>query len=321
MITLPKTFSICVLFFYFLNISAQDYAAVDDHARNVGISENFEEAAIELTDGYDDQLLKARAIFSWIAHHIDYDHKILAEFRKTGKRGGTQFSYTSEEEKTKLIRENNLQRIKKTLISQKGVCQDYSLLFQFMCESVGIECVYIRGFGRFSPTNIGKTHKRGNHAWNAINIDNKWHLIDVTWSTGMGSKSDYGNGYFNVDPELFIFSHYPDEKKWQLLDEIVDVATFANLPFTYSGFLKYKISSFNPSDGYIDRKSKISVDLDIPEEEQVLILRGKKPVNLNALKEGSKYTFDLSKKAMSGSITLAVTNKGYIEPILTMRVK
>ena len=56
----------------------------------------------------------------------------------------------------------------------KALCEGYSRAFEYLCQSVGIECVCISGTARSSAGT-------GKHMWNMVKLDGKWYHIDVTW--------------------------------------------------------------------------------------------------------------------------------------------
>ncbi len=300
---------------------AQDFSSIDKKALEQDYSEDYQAVANALVDPYTDDVSKARAIYTWIANNIEYDFKRLEEFKKTGKRNKTQYSFTSEQERLDALDAIAEKSIKKTLKEKKGVCEDFSRIYKAMCEEVGLECVFITGFGRFSPNNIGKVHNRGNHAWNAVKINGEWELMDVTWSTGMGRKEDYGNGFFMVKPESFILSHYPDEETWQLLDTPVSKEVFANSAFPYYGFVKYQGELIEPSDGKVSKKGKLSVKLSIGNIQSVHFIRGKKPIKIKPKVDGDIYIFDLSKITIRGDATIAVSQGRKLEPVIGFKVK
>ena len=61
------------------------------------------------------------------------------------------------------------------LVEKKCVCEGYTRAFKYITDSVGIKSIIMQG----TATNTqGKSEK---HAWNAVNIGNKWYLLDVTW--------------------------------------------------------------------------------------------------------------------------------------------
>ena len=50
-------------------------------------------------------------------------------------------------------------------MQNKTVCAGYSKAFELLCNAVGINTIVVTSC---------------NHAWNAVKIDNRWYLIDVT---------------------------------------------------------------------------------------------------------------------------------------------
>ncbi|XP_039622981.1 kyphoscoliosis peptidase-like [Polypterus senegalus] len=77
---------------------------------------------------------------------------------------------------------------------RKAKCVGQANLFKEMCRFAGIECVVISG---------------QRHRWNAVCIEDRWHLLDVTWI-----KEEY----FLTHPEIFQKDHTPHEEKWNLLN-------------------------------------------------------------------------------------------------------
>ena len=202
----------------------QKYAEVDAHSQGVKLSKDYKQATRELISPYTDQESKVRAIFSWLANNLEYDNRQKKKITKKHKKGGQKIKAKSEEEfKAKLL-EKEQEAMNRTLRKKKGVCQDFSWLFDAMCFEAGIESEFITGHGRTSPEQVGRIPKGLGHAWNAAKIDDEWHLFDVTWSTDMEKG---GNGFFMMAPTEFIKSHFPEEEKWQLLDEPMDIKTWA----------------------------------------------------------------------------------------------
>ncbi len=61
-------------------------------------------------------------------------------------------------------------RIDGPIIYRKSVCEGYSRAFQYLCQSVGIECVCVSG-----------TAGGSGHMWNMVKVNGKWYQMDVTW--------------------------------------------------------------------------------------------------------------------------------------------
>ena len=315
-----------IIIFIILAISplflfSQQYTDIDKKARSTPFSKDHLRLAHELTEEYQDEVSKTRAIFTWLAHHISYDNSRRENFKKTGKRTKTKFVAKSEagleQQKQKMIQDN----INQTLANKKGVCQDYAWVFQAMLEEIGIECAFVSGFGRFSPNNIGKIHKKGNHAWNAVKINSKWELMDVTWSTGMGAIQNFGDGFFMVPPEIFLLSHYPDEDRWQLMEQPIDKETFSKQPFMHAGFMSSNIRSITPSTGKVSRKDVFTIEVALKENQSIAIFKARKISKNEMTRTGDKYSIDLSKTRLLGNVDFVIIEKGQVTPLITIKVR
>lgn len=125
----------------------------------------------------------------------------------------------------------------------KAVCQGYAALLRDMCTEAGLECVMITGYARNAPEDIGRRMKKLEpHAWNAIKLGGEWILCDATWASGTFDKKTkkytekFNESYFLSPPEFFSRTHYPEEKKWQLLDKKVSRWKFLRRPVVWSGY-------------------------------------------------------------------------------------
>lgn len=122
--------------------------------------------AKQITDGYDSDLAKSKAIYDWVAKNIVYDAESFYR--------GEDVSHSALE----------------TL--QLGVtdCNGYARLTAALHRAVGIEAKIIYGdtAGEDRPFD-GIT----DHVWNEVLINGEWIILDTTW----------GAGYLN--PELGTF--------------------------------------------------------------------------------------------------------------------
>lgn len=71
--------------------------------------------------------------------------------------------------------EKNIYNIYGALVSKTCVCEGYAKASQYLLNEAGLENVIITGTATNSD---GKTE---NHAWNYVNINEKWYAIDTTW--------------------------------------------------------------------------------------------------------------------------------------------
>jgi transglutaminase/protease-like cytokinesis protein 3 len=298
-------------------VLGQDYSAIDAHAKSIKYSRDIAKLTEKLVAPYQDDESKVRAIFVWIASNIEYDHKKLEKMEKSGFKR-TRFKGSKDEIKAQRLAQIQ-EYIDDTLDDKKGVCQDFSWLFQAMCLHAGIECEFITGAGKTRPTLIGQANIPARHAWNAVKMNGKWSLIDVTWSTGMGEKEDFGNGFFNLDPKTMIMSHFPNEEEWQLLDSVYSKTTFANLPYLYSGFIKYGVSDITPFSGKVTKKDSIGLKIKLPKGSKLVISKNKKNADVPVIFDGERYYFGFSKKTLSGNIDVCIlSSEGRVEPLYAL---
>ena len=210
---------ILILFFLCTGIISQaqnEYILPDSLARNIKKDghKTPEALARALCKNLKTDTEKARSIFTWIAVNVKYDFGAL-------DRDNPKFD--SHEELLK-YREKMIQ---KAYTSQKGICMDYSRLYQKMVQTVGLECEFIGGHSK----NFGGTWEK--HAWNAVKINGQWQFIDATWAAGGSAdgkkfKQHFKPGYFFPLPRLFALNHFPDDEKWQLLEIPISKKDFKN---------------------------------------------------------------------------------------------
>lgn len=155
-----------------------------------------------------------------------------------------------------------------------GESFDFATLYQQLCQSVGLKAVVIEGyvgnnihaFGVvrqeqkairqasqliFKKSDLSLTRYEG--AWNAVEIDGNWILVD-TYLMIKGDKYSYknisnkramerildqlknkrlsvqnkqiDNNYFDADPKMMIKNHFPLNQNWQLLKHPVSWQKF-----------------------------------------------------------------------------------------------
>lgn len=57
--------------------------------------------------------------------------------------------------------------------------------------------------------------------------------------------------YFLTDPDEFVHSHFPDEKKWQLLDVPISLEEFERRVFKTSAFFSFGLQLIQPRHAHI----------------------------------------------------------------------
>lgn len=93
--------------------------------------------------------------------------------------------------------------IKGAFLEQKAVCEGLSRAFLLLCQKAGIPCLYVSG--RLHTNTVTDTWE--NHAWNYVQVDGKWYLVDITTDGGFPGQSFYtsflrGQDYFDANYKL-----------------------------------------------------------------------------------------------------------------------
>lgn len=108
------------------------------------------------------------------------------------------------------ISKDNIYNIYGAMINHEAVCEGYARSFKYLMDAFGIPCTLVIGKGTNTE---GKTE---NHAWNYVQIDNKWYAVDSTWddpvsSMGWISKSSKYR-YFLKGSNDMIKDHIPSSQ-------------------------------------------------------------------------------------------------------------
>lgn len=247
------TYFVFVLSFVSLDISAQDFCAVDSiistYPRTFLSPERL---SIRICSDFKDQTERARAIYAWIGNNIKYDVKALNTHKKR-----RSYSYKSINEKLKKEEKLQSKVANQTLRKSKGVCYGYSVLYKKLCDLCEIPCIVIGGGAKTKYSQIGKKPSRTAHAWNSVKINDSWKFVDVTWAAGSVDKKTkkfipyYSDTYFFLPPEKFFLNHFPKDTSWILAKKTKN--DFIKLPLYYGDYLSTDVSVISPSEGIISK--------------------------------------------------------------------
>jgi hypothetical protein len=190
----------------------QPYAAIDRHALKAPpqAEASLADLAKYLAGPCKTDRDKARAIYRWITDRVAYDVQGLL----TGQIGDTSAAAV--------------------LKSRKTVCEGYADLFVDLCGRMGVKAAKVSGYAKIVGYQPGDKFTQTNHAWNAVQLDGKWHLVDCILGAGVLNGKEYQKQFsdfaFLVSPEALLFSHCPKEEKWQLVERPLTLAQFERLP-------------------------------------------------------------------------------------------
>ncbi|PKY03352.1 hypothetical protein P168DRAFT_291478 [Aspergillus campestris IBT 28561] len=182
----------------------RDFSAPDEHAarypRQSLPTHDLGWLARELTEPFPSHTDKARALFTWCHHNVEYD--VHSYFNKCIQRSTPE----------------------STARTGLAVCQGYAELYATLANSVGMEAVVIsghgKGFGYNAPAPGAPipTPNLGGHAWNAVRIDHgQWKLLDACWGAGnvKGKGLPYQKAFkpamFTMSNDEFGLRHFPKD--------------------------------------------------------------------------------------------------------------
>ena len=183
-----------------------------DHAQSTPeeISEDFEELVEYLIKPTTSELEIATVLAYWVMINIEYDVEAFANNTHGNETWTTVF------------------------FDKKAVCSGYSTLYAEFCRYVGIPNFEVRGFAKGFKKTDKNPFTATNHGWNVILIDNKYHLLDLTWASGYLKKTGDQLSFVKkirfsevfADPKEFVEKHLPGQPRWQLLEHPISMRSY-----------------------------------------------------------------------------------------------
>lgn len=237
-----------VFLLFSISISAQKYTKVDNIVNAYPKYRTPQQLADRISKDFSSDIDRVRASFKWLTNNISYSLDYYFHNQRT-----VRFKYSNERE-----REAELQKIRDKIvndafISKKGVCEEYAQSLKKLCDLMNIESILLKGYVRNNASEINETPNGTNHVWNAVKIQNKWVLIDATWAAGfvVNGKWErvFGDYFFNIPKEKIGLTHYPTNRKWQLLLNYGTLKEFYSQPIYHQYFLNHNIKLVTPTKG------------------------------------------------------------------------
>ncbi|CAF2692888.1 unnamed protein product [Rotaria sp. Silwood2] len=185
-------------------------------------------------------------IFYWVAYNIEYD--TMAYFSK---------NYTD-------------QTAEGVFRTKKGVCAGYANIYKYLCNQLNLPCEKVSGYSK----GYGFDEREGapnetDHAWNAVEIDHHWYLIESTWGAGHLTEQktfqrELNSYYFFARPNEMIYHHLPENEKWQLLRKPIKMKQYLQMPKIHPIYFELNLDLISP-------RHQANVDL-VPEKSYALVL-------------------------------------------------
>ena len=230
------------------NLQKNNFYPIDQLAKKVDYDGNSTTQLANLLSSHaNSEVEKARIIYTWITHNITYDVAALDN----------------------LFNQNIYPDVttKAVLKNKATICSGYANLYQQLAEKMGLKSVIVLGYAKGGDYIVGNDN-RVNHAWNAVQINNNWYLIDATWGAGTVIddifKAKFNPFYFATIPQEFIYTHFPEKSKWQLLSARYTRSQFDNLPTVSSDLFKNKIKLISHQSEKISVDNRLTLTLEAP---------------------------------------------------------
>jgi transglutaminase/protease-like cytokinesis protein 3 len=222
--------------------------AIDLYVKNTpsSVTASVQTLANYLIQPAQNDVEKARAVYDWIAMNISYNYN---EYLNPSA-GGTSAA--------------------DVLQSRSSICEGYSNLFQTIGTTAGLDVETIDGWGKGIGYSAGdQITEPSNHAWNAVKINGQWYLLDSTWGAGYTDEQnnfvfDFDDEYFLMPPEQFIYTHFPEDAKWQLLSTPISNTEFADLPYVQKKFFSYGLGLDSSLKSIIQSNGDVSFSISAP---------------------------------------------------------
>jgi hypothetical protein len=180
----------------------KELKVLDDRVKNISSADtqNIYTLSKALTEGLTTDLEKIYVIYKWVTNNIEYDTE---SFFANNWRG--------------------IGNANTVIQRRKAVCDGYAELIMRLGLQSGLLVEKVEGYAKGFGYKVGEQLAAPNHAWNSVRVDGKWYLLDSTWDAGSineGTRSyerknsDYD--FFLTNPQIFIYSHFAKEDKWNL---------------------------------------------------------------------------------------------------------
>lgn len=280
----------------FLNYRAEletivNNEALDRHALTAPstVEKSVESLAAYLVKPAKNDRDKARLIYRWITDRIAYDTEAVFSGKRADKRPQA------------------------VLQNRKAVCEGYAGLFYWLCREAGLDVATVIGHTKETVRPPGQEFPPPDHSWNAVKLDDCWHLVEPTWGAGALQGNKFKKGYreyfFLTPPEEFIFTHFPVESRWQLLPTPVSQEEFKRWPrvpvrFFDLGFTAKEVGLKVQEKGFTE-----FVQVFDPPGPKILVRTA--PLE-RTLRNGSKYRFRIETVAFE---EMSIFNAGKLSSI------
>lgn len=189
---------------------------------------------------------RVKALHDWVVTRLQYDLESL----KPGQRKAQDASSVFQ--------------------NRVAVCEGYARLMVELGRLTGDQIVYVGGDVREEN---GEAAPIG-HAWNGVKVNGLWYLVDATWDDPLGSDNtsrSYRTDYLFIPPDVAIWSHFPDDTRWQLMEATVTRGEFLRQPFARPGIARDGLTLKSPSRAAVDAHDALAFEVENPLRRFLLV--------------------------------------------------
>lgn len=150
-----------------------------------------------------------------------------------------------------------------TFTTRTSVCAGYANLLAALITEAGGHAVVVTGDARGRGLELSGE----GHAWNAVELDGEWTLIDATWDAGGRQQAsgrwefEYGSDYLFVPPEVIGLTHFPDDPRWQLRAEPLTRGEFLRQPVLRPRFYAQGFDLIRPDRSQVSVTDEVELEL------------------------------------------------------------
>jgi len=191
---------------------------------------NAGKIALKFKKKYPDDSTRVVAIYDWLNSYMRYDYRAFRKYK---------------------FQVNNYS-LNRLLYRRKALCYGLSKLFKEICLRSGVKCILLEGYSFENPEDAYIHYYYDDHAWNAVEVNKKWYLFDVTYDNGyivfrkrvirkflnqtlgipfVYSKTKFvrhtTHRFFMQSGAAFVSGHYPVLINGLLLNEKIRLDSFA----------------------------------------------------------------------------------------------
>jgi hypothetical protein len=212
-----------------------------------------------LRDHFADPKLRVKAIHDFVVLRLTYDE---ATFHALMNGASTWAPQDAES----------------VFAARTGVCEGYARLMVALGKAAGVDIAYVAGSVRDAHYRVAegddasvKAALEGyGHAWNAVQLDGQWQLIDATWDDPTGGPPRLRSTYLFIPPQLMLLNHLPDEANWQLVAKPMSPGEFVRQPMMSPDIGRYGLTLLDPTRAQVSVEGEVTITLDNPQHVGVL---------------------------------------------------